>query len=126
MGALIAVAVGGAAGSVARYLLAGWIGRFEGAGFPWGIMAINILGSFAMGVVVEGAALRWNLSNELRAFIAVGILGGFTTFSSFSLDAALLIQRNELAAAGGYIVGSVALSIGALFIGLLLTRHLVG
>ena len=124
MGALIAVAVGGAAGSVARYLLAGWIGRFEGAGFPWGIMAINILGSFAMGVVVEGAALRWNLSNELRAFIAVGILGGFTTFSSFSLDAALLIQRGSLGPAAAYVLGSVALSILGLFAGLALVRAL--
>ncbi len=126
MQALLAVAVGGATGSVARYLLAGWIARLVGTGFPWGIMAINVLGSFAMGVIVEGAALRWNMSNDLRAFIAVGILGGFTTFSSFSLDAVMLLQRNELVTAFAYIVGSVALSLAALFLGLLLIRHLFG
>lgn len=126
MQAVIAVAIGGAAGSVARYLLAGWFARFAGAGFPWSIMAVNVIGSFAMGVLVEGAALRWNLSNELRAFIAVGILGGFTTFSSFSLDAVLLLQRGDYAAAGTYILGSVTLSVAALFFGLMLMRQVYG
>ena len=120
-GILLAVAVGGAFGSVARYLLAGVI-QPAGSNFNWGILAVNVLGGFVMGVIVEGSALRWNLAPELRAFLTVGILGGFTTFSTFSLDSVLLLQRGAYAAAAGYIGGSVVLSILALFAGLYVVR----
>ena len=75
-----------------------------------------------MGLIVELSALKLNLSPELRAFLTTGILGGFTTFSAFSLDSALLIERGEWVSAGSYMVGSVVLSVAALFAGLWLVR----
>ncbi|MBA3446800.1 MAG: fluoride efflux transporter CrcB, partial [Pseudaminobacter sp.] len=88
------VAVGGAIGASLRHLTNLAAPRLVGAAFPWGTMAVNIFGCFAMGVVVEILARRFDgASNELRLFVATGILGGFTTFSAFSLDAVALWQR---------------------------------
>ncbi|MCP1973231.1 fluoride efflux transporter CrcB [Bradyrhizobium elkanii] len=119
---LAAVAIGGSLGSVARYLVAIGAGRLVGTEFPWGTLVINIVGSFLIGVLAEAFALSWNASQVTRVFLTVGICGGFTTFSTFSLDAIVLMQRGELWAAGAYIAASVALSILALFGGLLLVR----
>ena len=125
MNMILAIAVGGAIWSVTRHLLAGRIMALLGAGFPWGIFFVNILGGFVMGLLVEMMALRWSIGNEWRAFLTVGILGGFTTFSSFSLDSVLLIQRGDYLIAALYIVGSVALSIGALFAAMALVRTIL-
>lgn len=119
---ILAVAAGGAIGSVARYLMAGWIGHVAGPGFPLGVMVVNILGSAVMGVLVEGFALVWHASPELRAFLTVGVLGGFTTFSSFSLDAVLLFQKGEVGMGAIYVLGSVALSLAGLVAGLHIAR----
>ena len=119
---LAAVAIGGSLGSVARYLVAIGVGRLVGTAFPWGTLVINIVGSFLIGVFVESFALSWNVSQAMRLFLTVGICGGFTTFSTFSLDAMVLMQRGELWPAGAYIVASVVLSILGLFVGLLLVR----
>jgi fluoride exporter len=121
---VLAIAAGGALGAVARYLFAGQVSRLFGHQFPWGILIVNVLGSFAMGVLVETMARGWNAGPEARAFLAVGVLGGFTTFSSFSLDAALLLQRGDLAPAAGYVLGSVVLSVLGLFAGLAVVRAL--
>ncbi len=123
-GILLAVAVGGATGSLLRYFVASAIQR-PTMMFPLGIFIVNISGGFIMGVIVEMSALRLQLSPELRAFLTVGILGGYTTFSTFSLDSALLIQRGDYLNAALYIVGSTALSILALFGGLWLVRATV-
>jgi len=120
---LLAVAAGGALGSLGRYLLSGQMGRLLGLGFPWGTLAVNILGSLAMGLLVAAMALRWNASAELRAFLTIGILGGFTTFSAFSLEVVLLLERGQWVPAAAYVVASVALSVGGLFLGLLLMRQ---
>ena len=125
MQVVLAVAVGGAIGAVARYAFAAHVTRLTGDGFPWGILAVNVLGSFVMGVLAEGFALRWNAPLEVRAFLTVGILGGFTTFSSFSLDAMLLMVRGQWAAAALYMLGSVVLAVGGLFCGLVLVRQLM-
>lgn len=122
---LVAVAVGGAFGSVARYLMAARIAAVFGAGFPWGIFVVNVLGGFIMGVLVELMALRWSLSPEWREFLTVGILGGFTTFSSFSFDTVLLMQKGDFGLAALYVVGSVALSVGALFVAMMLVRAML-
>jgi fluoride exporter len=121
---LAAVAIGGSLGSVARYLVAIGAARLVGTAFPWGTLAINIAGSFLIGVFAESFALTWNVSQAVRVFLTVGICGGFTTFSTFSLDAIVLMQRGELVASGAYVVASVVLSILALFGGLLLVRAL--
>jgi CrcB protein len=119
---LLAIAIGGGLGSLARHYLSTFIYAVTGGTFPWGILAVNVIGGLAMGLIVELGALKLNLSPELRAFLTTGILGGFTTFSAFSLDAALLIERGEWVSAGSYMVGSVVLSVGALFAGLWLVR----
>jgi len=120
-GILAAVAAGGAVGSLLRYFVAGAIQQ-PTMQFPLGILVVNVTGGLLMGIIVELSALRLHLSPELRAFLTVGILGGYTTFSTFSLDSALLIQRGQYASAAAYIGGSVVLSIVALFSGLWLVR----
>lgn len=99
--------------------------RLLGAGFPWGTLAINVTGSFVMGLVAEYFALKSGLSPQWRLFLTTGILGGFTTFSAFSLEVALLYERGELMAAGLYVLGSVVLAVVGLFAGLYVIRSLV-
>lgn len=119
---VLVIALGGGLGAVSRHLLNSWVSRLMGVDFPWGILAINVLGSLLMGVLVEWMALRGAVSSELRAFLTVGILGGFTTFSSFSLDTWLLIERGQTVSALAYVALSVGLAIAALAAGLHLTR----
>jgi CrcB protein len=122
---IVAVALGGAIGSVGRHFVAGWFGRLLGIEFPWGTLAVNVIGGLVMGALVEAMALKWNLNPEMRAFLTVGLLGGFTTFSAFSLDVVLLAERGELAQAIAYALGSVVLSVGALVVGLRAVRLLL-
>ena len=121
---LILVAVGGAIGASLRHLVNLASLRLVGPGFPWGTMAVNVAGCFAMGVFVELLARRFNASNELRLFIATGVLGGFTTFSAFSLDFAVLWERGAALPALAYAITSVVGSILALFLGLWLARSI--
>lgn len=123
-GILLAVAIGGAVGSIARHYLSTGIYNVTGATFPYGILSVNVMGGLIMGIVVELGALKLNYSPEMRAFLTTGILGGFTTFSAFSLDTALLIERGDWLGTAAYIMASVALSVGALFTGLWLVRAL--
>ena len=120
----VRVAVGGAVGASLRHLVNVGAMRIAGANFPWGTMAINIGGSFAMGVFIEMLGRRFNASNELRLFVATGILGGFTTFSAFSLDFAVLWERGAAGQAIAYALGSVVISLLALFAGLWFVRSL--
>jgi CrcB protein len=122
---LLAIAIGGGLGSLARHFMSVAAQAAFGSAFPWGILAVNVLGGLLMGVIVELGALRFSLTPEGRAFLTTGILGGFTTFSAFSLDTALLIQRGDWSGAALYVTASVALSIAALFIGLWLVRTVV-
>jgi CrcB protein len=119
---IMAVAIGGAIGSVARYLVGIGSGKLFGLNFPWGTLIINIAGSFLIGAFVESFALRWDLPQVARVFLTVGICGGFTTFSTFSLDSYLLMVRGEMWPAFAYMAGSVVLSIAGLFAGLHLIR----
>lgn len=117
------VAAGGALGAVCRYLVQVLAGQILGAAFPFGTLIVNIVGSFAMGVLVEGAALAWTVGLQLRLFLAVGVLGAFTTFSALSLDVAVLYERGRMGLAAGYILVSVVCSIGALFAGISIVRR---
>ena len=117
---LAQVALGGALGASARYLTGLATLRLLGPGFPWGTLAVNVLGSFAMGVVV--VLLAQYSANRLAPLLMTGFLGGFTTFSAFSLDAATLYERGEVSLAAGYVLASVLFSIGALFLGLAAAR----
>jgi CrcB protein len=123
---ILFVALGGAVGSVARYLLNNQVRAWFGTGWPSGIFTINVLGGFLMGCLVATLALRGGGDQERwRAMLGVGVLGGFTTFSAFSLDVALMIERREWVPAAAYSLGSVVLSVTALFAGMLLTRKLL-
>jgi len=119
---LAMVGLGGAIGSMARYLIAGWIQNPAWTGFPYGIFIVNVTGGLVMGMLTEAMALKFNVSPEMRAFLTTGILGGYTTFSTFSLEAAMLIERHDYGQATAYIAGSALLSIIALFVGLWLVR----
>ncbi|MEP6565198.1 MAG: fluoride efflux transporter CrcB [Mesorhizobium sp.] len=118
---LLLVVVGGGIGAGIRHLANMGALRFVGPNFPWGTMAINIVGSFAMGLFIA-MLMRRGGSNELRLFVATGILGGFTTFSAFSLDFATLWERGAALPAFGYALASVIGAIIALFLGLWLAR----
>lgn len=122
MGTVIAIALGGALGAVGRYALSSQITQWIGPGFPWGILLVNVAGCFAMGVLAELGALTLNLSPEMRAFLTTGILGGFTTFSAFALDSAVMIERGDWVSTTMYVAASVIGSIAALFLGLAVAR----
>lgn len=118
---LLSVAVGGALGASLRYLTGIGIVRLLGhTAFPLGVISVNIVGSFLMGVFVVLAAQRG--LTHLSPLVATGFLGGFTTFSAYSLEAVTLYERGEVFYAGLYVVGSVVLSIAALAIGLWVAR----
>ncbi|MGN6306069.1 MAG: fluoride efflux transporter CrcB [Mesorhizobium sp.] len=119
------VIVGGGIGAGIRHLLNMGAMRLFGSGYPWGTMVINITGSFVMGAFIELLARRAGASNELRLFVATGILGGYTTFSSFSLDFAALWERGALGPALAYVLVSVVGGILALFAAFWLVRNLV-
>ena len=115
------VAVGGAIGSMARYAVS-TIQSPTWTGFPYAIFTVNVSGGLVMGILTELMALKFSVSTEVRAFLTTGIMGGYTTFSTFSLESALLIQRQAYVLAVSYVVGSAILSILALFCGLWIIR----
>lgn len=121
---ILAVAAGGALGSVMRYLVGIAAGRLFGTSFPWGTLIINVTGSFLIGAFVGLFATKWDLPPAGRIFLTVGICGGYTTFSTFSLDAWYLIERGESMASLAYMVASVVLSVAALIGALQLIRVL--
>ena len=119
---ILAVAAGGAIGAVARYLVMVLTGRLLGMGFPWGTLTVNVVGSFILGALVDIMALRWSVGQEMRAFLVVGVMGAFTTFSTFSLDVVTHAQRGEWAVTSIYVAASVALSIGGFLLGMATLR----
>jgi len=120
---LLFVAIGGGIGSVARYLAAVLAANIIGPRLPWGTLAVNIIGGIVMGFIT-GAFEGRTHDPDIRIFLTTGILGGFTTFSAFSLDAVRLMQSENLAIAGGYIIASVALAISGVIFGLAAARFL--
>ncbi len=119
---MLLVAVGGATGSVFRYATGLAATRLMGPGFPWGTISVNVAGSFVIGVFVEAIARRFNASEPVRLLLVTGFLGGFTTFSSFSLDSIALLERGQAGLALLYIAASVGLSLLAVAGGLMLAR----
>lgn len=115
---LLWVAAGGAIGASLRHLanLAGL--RIMGTSFPWSTLVVNVIGSFLMGLFIMWLTKRVGTPPEVRLFIATGILGGFTTFSAFSLDVANMVERGAMSTAFAYITASVVISLAAVFIGL--------
>lgn len=123
MKTLLLTAAGGALGAGARHLLSRYALYLFGPGFPWGTLIANTLGGFLMGLLAGWLAFGIDGGRELRLFLGVGLLGGFTTFSAFSLEAALMVERKAWGEAAVYIGGSVLLAIVALFVGLYIARR---
>ena len=126
MNGILYVALGGAIGASGRHLLGMATLKALGPDYPYGTMMANVIGGFFMGVLAGWLALKVNGADNLRLFIGVGLLGGFTTFSAFSLDAVLMYEKKAYSALLSYVGGSVILSIGALMMGLILARKFFG
>lgn len=124
MNKLMAVAVGGALGSVLRYGLSNWVHSFVGRGFPYGTLAVNVLGCLAMGILFVLFVERSSESTLWRASLIIGLLGGFTTFSAFSIETFSLLEQGAMAKAIGYVAASLMLCLGATWLGVLLARQL--
>lgn len=121
---LFLVGLGGAVGSICRYLLNVGAARALGPGYPYGTLAANVSGGLAMGLLVGVLAHRGGADQErIRLLLAVGVLGGFTTFSSYSLETARMIETRQYVQALGYGLGSVVLAVSAVFAGLILARR---
>jgi fluoride exporter len=118
------VFLGGGLGSTLRHIINMVCARLLGTAFPYHTFVINVTGSTVMGLIAGYLAFKGGASQPWRLFLMTGILGGYTTFSAFSLDAALLYDKGEIGLAALYVVGSVVLSIVGLFAGLALVRHL--
>ncbi len=116
---IILVALGSALGGTARWALSNWVDARSGGGFPWGTLSVNVLGGLAIGLI---AAL--DTREPVRLLLIVGVLGGFTTFSSYSLQTLQLLQQGRLAAAAGYAVGSMMVCLAACWAGWALGRLL--
>lgn len=117
---LLSVAIGGAIGASCRYLTNAAVMRTIGPGFPWGTIVANVLGSFLMGVLVVLLAHKGGM--RFAPFLMTGLLGGFTTFSAFSLDALTIWERGDTAFAAAYVLGSVVASLAAIVLGMALAR----
>ena len=116
------VFLGGGLGAALRHGINLGAARWLGAGFPYGTLIVNVTGSLIMGLIAGYFAFKGDASQNWRLFLTTGILGGYTTFSAFSLDAALLYERGAVAMAAVYVIASVVLSIAGLFAGLAMAR----
>jgi CrcB protein len=116
------VFLGAGIGGALRHAVNLWAARLFGYGFPFGTLIVNVAGSFAIGLLAGYFSSRMGVSQHVKLLLMTGILGGFTTFSAFSLDTALLVERNSYGWAAAYVLASVGASIAALFIGLALFR----
>ena len=123
---LLLVCAGGALGSGARYLIGQWSTAKLGAGFPWGTLAVNVLGSFAIALVLEASSARVDFSFNLRLFLTTGILGGFTTYSAFNQETLTCFQGGETAKALLYAATTLLGCLAAGYAGLSAGRALVG
>ena len=123
---VIAIAIGGALGAVARYSAGHWVGEWLGHDFPWGILLINVSGSLAIGMLFVLLVEQAYLSALIRSALMVGFLGAFTTFSTFSLQTLALLETGRYLEALGYVLGSVVLSLCAVALGVFICRQLTG
>ncbi|MFZ5593135.1 MAG: fluoride efflux transporter CrcB [Pseudomonadota bacterium] len=121
---VLAVAAGGALGSVLRFWMSTWVHGITGRGFPYGTLAVNVLGSFVMGLLCVLLIDKLNVSLEWRAALLTGVLGGFTTFSSFSMETLTLFEMGEPFKASLYILLSIAVCLAATWVGVVVARQI--
>lgn len=122
--AYLFVFLGGGLGAALRHAVNVGTARLMGPALPWGTFTVNVTGSFLMGLAIGYLAFKGEASQAWRLFLTTGVLGGYTTFSAFSLDAVLMWERHQIGLATAYVLGSVALSIVGLFLGLWLLRQI--
>jgi CrcB protein len=122
MNAYLIVFLGAGLGGMLRHAANVWVPRVAGTAFPFQTLTVNIIGSLVMGLLAGYFAVKHDPGQDWRLFLATGIMGGFTTFSAFSLDTAVLYQRGEIALAGLYVLASVGVSMAAIFAGLAIMR----
>lgn len=122
MGLIVYAAAGGAIGAALRFLAGHLFAGRGAAAYPWATLSVNVLGCFLMGVLMAWLTTRVDTTQEMRAFLATGVLGGFTTFSAFAFDFAVLFERGDAMSAYGYAAATVGLTIAAVFAGLALAR----
>jgi CrcB protein len=120
----LVVFIGGGLGAALRHGVNIGVARLFGTSFPYGTLSVNVAGCLIMGLLTGYFAFKGDVTQSWRLFLTTGILGGFTTFSAFSLDVALLYERGEIGLAATYILASVAMSLAAVFAGLALMRSL--
>ena len=113
---VLAVACGGALGAVGRYLISSFMQTVAGNAFPWGTLTVNVLGCAILGALVTVLANIWSPTQEIRAFLTVGMMGALTTFSAFSLEVVLMIERAQWVMAAGYVAASVILCVAAILL----------
>jgi CrcB protein len=120
------ICLGGAAGTGARYLLSGWLLRAAGPGFPWGTLAVNVTGSFLLGLIMQVALATDLISPTLRLALTTGVMGGFTTYSTFNYETLQYLQRNEWLAAFANVAATLLVCLVAGALGVLTGRLLAG
>ena len=125
MQVLMFVGLGGALGAMGRFVVMSAIGHVTHSGFPWSTLTVNVLGALAMGSVLELSALVWSPSPEIRAMIVVGVLGAFTTFSTFSMDLYYLMDRGAIVNAAAYAIASVLVCLIAFWAGMSVFRMIL-
>jgi CrcB protein len=119
---LLLIAIGGALGSMARFLLSSFVLRATASLFPWGTFAVNLIGCIVFGIIIGLSEHRLSLTPELRAFLLIGILGGFTTFSSFAFESFALLRDGQMAAAAFNVFGQVITGLAGVWAGVMLAR----
>ena len=123
---LLVIGCGGFLGAIARYSLTGWVHRWAGAGFPWGTLAVNVVGCLAIGGLMALVESRAALSPAVRLFVGIGLLGSLTTFSTFGYETLELVRRSELGLALANAGGNLLLGLGAVLVGRLLVVWVTG
>lgn len=121
----LSVALGGAIGAASRYWISAFVYKAVGGAFPWATLTVNVLGCAILGVLIQLMALAWSPSGQLRAFLTVGLLGALTTFSAFSLEMVLMLERGDWLNAMLYILLSVVLCVGATIMTMTLTKMIL-
>ena len=123
---VLAIAFGGALGALGRHFVSVQIENWFGSSIPWATLVVNVIGSFLLGVLYEAGTIMWQPTVELKAFLTIGLLGAFTTFSTFSMDVVVLAERGAWFTAGIYVIGSVIISVLGLVLGIAATRGSLG
>jgi CrcB protein len=122
---LLSIAAGGAFGAVGRYLLMSQVGHWFGSQYPFATLAVNVLGAFGLGALIEIMALVWSPSQEIRAFLVVGVIGGLTTFSTFTMDLFYLMEAGRTFGTAIYVAASVVFCILAFYAGMAVFRQIL-